>query len=80
MKLLGENRDKLDLLAGTLLEREVLDGADMDRLLRGEKLAPPRSDRPTDTGSPTPVAVEPEPEREKTPGPFAPPAPRPAGA
>jgi cell division protease FtsH len=80
MKLLGENRDKLDLLAGTLLEREVLDGADMDRLLRGEKLAPPRTDRPSDTGTPTPATIEPEPVREKSVEPFAPPSPRPAGA
>jgi len=79
-KLLGENRDKLDLLAGTLLEREVLDGADMDRLLRGEKLAPPRTDRPSDTGTPTPATIEPEPVREKSVEPFAPPSPRPAGA
>jgi cell division protease FtsH len=80
VELLSANRDKLDLLAGTLLERESLDGQDMDRLLRGEKLAPPRSDRP-DVGTPTPVAVEPEPREKPTPGdPFAPPAPRPAGA
>ena len=38
LKLLTENRDKLELLARTLLEREVLDGDEMDRLLRGEAL------------------------------------------
>jgi ATP-dependent metalloprotease FtsH len=38
--LLRENRDKLDLLANTLLERETLDGDEMDRVLRGEKLEP----------------------------------------
>ncbi len=34
------NLDKLHLLATTLLEREVLDGEQMNRLLRGEKLEP----------------------------------------
>ena len=38
--LLRENMDKLTLLANTLLEREVLDGQEMDRVLRGEKLDP----------------------------------------
>ncbi len=40
MQLLRENREKLDLLANTLLERESLDGDEMDRVLRGEKLEP----------------------------------------
>jgi len=37
-RLLREHEDKLHLLAQTLLEFEVLDGAQIDRLLRGEKL------------------------------------------
>ena len=32
-KLLEENRDKLDLLAATLREREVLDGEEVKKLL-----------------------------------------------
>jgi cell division protease FtsH len=40
LDLLAENRDKLEILATALLEREVIDGEEMDRLLRGEKLAP----------------------------------------
>lgn len=45
LKLLRENLDKLHLLANTLLERETLDGDEMDRVLRGEKLEPlPRND------------------------------------
>ncbi len=40
LKLVTENRDKLDLLANTLLERETLDGEEMNRLLRGETLEP----------------------------------------
>ena len=80
--LLGENRDKLQLIATTLLEREVLDGDQMNRVLKGEKLEPLRP-------------VEPEPAPEATPASeaqaaksgeagqleaFPPPAPRPAGA
>jgi ATP-dependent metalloprotease FtsH len=40
LDLLGKNRDKLEILATALLEREVIDGDEMDRLLRGEKLPP----------------------------------------
>jgi cell division protease FtsH len=36
--LLRDNLDKLHLLANTLLEREVVDGDEMDRLLKGETL------------------------------------------
>jgi cell division protease FtsH len=39
-ELLGSNVDKLHLLAGALLEREILDGEEIDRILRGEKLEP----------------------------------------
>src|SRR5207245_9514258 len=35
MQLLRDNMDKLHLLANTLLEREVLDGDEMDRVLHG---------------------------------------------
>jgi len=79
--LLSENIDKLHLLATTLLEREVIDGDQMNRVLRGEKLEPPRS-------------AEQEPAADAPPKPegqvskageggleaFGPPAPRPAGA
>jgi len=40
LTLLRGNLDKLALLANTLLERETLDGDEMDRVLRGEKLEP----------------------------------------
>jgi len=40
VKLLRENLDQLHVLANTLLERESLDGDEMDRVLRGEKLEP----------------------------------------
>jgi cell division protease FtsH len=38
--LLGGNLDKLHMLANCLLEREILDGEEIDRLLKGETLAP----------------------------------------
>ncbi len=34
-KLLGENKEKLELLAKTLLERETMDGKDVEELLKG---------------------------------------------
>ena len=40
VSLLRGSLDKLHLLANTLLERETLDGDEMDRVLRGEKLEP----------------------------------------
>ncbi len=39
-ELLGANVEKLHLLAGVLLEKEILDGEQIDRILRGEKLVP----------------------------------------
>jgi cell division protease FtsH len=39
-ELLSTNLDKLHLLAGALLEKEILDGEQIDQILRGEKLAP----------------------------------------
>jgi len=39
-RLLTSNIDKLHLLANALLEREILDGAEIDRILKGEKLEP----------------------------------------
>ncbi|RJP81329.1 MAG: ATP-dependent metallopeptidase FtsH/Yme1/Tma family protein [Candidatus Zixiibacteriota bacterium] len=44
-KILGENVDKLHLLAEALLEREILDGDEIDRVLAGETLEQPRSRR-----------------------------------
>ena len=37
-QLLLENRDKLDLIAESLLERETLDRKDLELLMRGETL------------------------------------------
>jgi cell division protease FtsH len=45
-KLLLENMEKLHDLANVLLEREILDGEEIDKLLRGEKLEPITRVRP----------------------------------
>ncbi len=79
MRLLRENMDKLHLLANALLERETLDGDQMDRLLRGEKLEPlPRPASPADT---PPTAAAPATSAEDVgpaTGGFGEPSPRPA--
>jgi ATP-dependent metalloprotease FtsH len=78
--LLEQNLDKLHLLANSLLEREVLDGDEMDRLLRGETLEPIRP--PDDDVTPTAAATQEEAAQQKPRGveAFPPPRPRPAGA
>ena len=42
-RLIAENRDKLELLAKTLLEKETMDGREVESLVRGESLPPPVS-------------------------------------
>jgi cell division protease FtsH len=82
LQLLRSNLDKLHLLAKTLLEREVLDGEEMDRVLKGETL-PPLKPADIDTPEkPTPKALSPEDAESPVGGlgPIPPPAPRPAGA
>jgi cell division protease FtsH len=53
-QLLSDNLDKLHLLAKALLEREILDGDEVEKVLRGEKLEP--LDR-GDSSSKTPAAA-----------------------
>jgi ATP-dependent metalloprotease FtsH len=78
MRLLRENMDKLHLLANALLERETIDGDQMDRLLRGEKLEPlPRPSSPADT-PPTAAAPATSAEDLGPAGGFGEPSPRPA--
>ncbi len=43
--LLIKNRDKLEILAKALLEREILDGDDIDKILKGEPLGRVRRGR-----------------------------------
>ncbi|HTK32492.1 MAG TPA: ATP-dependent zinc metalloprotease FtsH [Candidatus Saccharimonadaceae bacterium] len=79
VELLRDNLDKLNLIANALLEREVLDGDEMHRLLRGETLPPllPAEGEATEAAR---VAETPS-EREETAAPLESfPAPRPAGA
>jgi ATP-dependent metalloprotease FtsH len=80
LELLRDNIDKLHLLAKTLLEREVIDGAQMNRVLRGETLEPIR---PAETVSEVeePKAQPLQPERKED-GPFDAlgPTPSPSGA
>ena len=82
IQLLRDNLDKLHLLAKTLLEREVLDGDEMNRLLRGEVLEPLR---PAELAGEPQTAVASEAESNDKKGhPIdaftPPPQPRPAGA
>jgi len=77
IRLLRENLDKLHLLANTLLERETIDGDQMNRLLHGEKLEPlPRVD-PSET-PPTAAAPVTRPDEGGSPEGFPEPSPRPA--
>jgi len=78
LRLLRENLDKLHLLAKTLLERETIDGDQMNRLLHGEKLEP--LPRPSDPGEIPPTAAAPvtRPDEGGPPEGFAEPSPRPA--
>jgi cell division protease FtsH len=80
IQLLKVNLDKLHLLANTLLERETIDGDEMDRVLRGEKLEPvvrPNdTDKPEETPPAAPATTEEGPQLDA----FAAPEPRPSGA
>jgi ATP-dependent metalloprotease FtsH len=81
-QVLKDNIDKLHLLANTLLEREVLDGDEMDRVLRGEKLEPLRPPiEPEAVAETAASTAEPAKSGEGAQlDAFGPPAPRPAGA
>jgi cell division protease FtsH len=80
LELLRNNQDKLQLVATALLEREVVDGEEMNRLLRGETLEPLR---PVETEPPAEAPPETQAAKTGEVGQleaFPPPAPRPAGA
>jgi ATP-dependent metalloprotease FtsH len=80
LALLRDNLDKLHLVGKTLLEREVIDGDQLNRLLRGEKLEPLP---PVVTDQETPAAEETQVAKSGEGGQleaFPPPSPRPAGA
>ncbi|HYR52013.1 MAG TPA: cell division protein FtsH, partial [Candidatus Dormibacteraeota bacterium] len=66
-QLLMDNLDKLHVLSRALLEREMLDGEEVEKVLRGEKLEPlPRPQRSSDgeDQSGTVQPAEERPERE----------------
>jgi cell division protease FtsH len=52
-KILNDNLDTLHRLAGTLLEREILDSSEIDAIIRGEDLPP--FDRRKNGGNATPT-------------------------
>ncbi len=64
--LLADNIDKLHMLASTLLEREILDGEEIGRLLKGEGLDPlpakvnGKGEENTGKDSPAPAAEDAE--------------------
>jgi cell division protease FtsH len=53
-QLLAENRDTLDRIADALLERETLEGADLERIIAGEPLPPLPSPIDSAPGEATP--------------------------
>jgi len=53
-KILSENIDKLHSLSNALLEREILDGEEIDKVLRGETLPP--LERKNGNGESVPIA------------------------
>ena len=66
-QLLTEHRETLTRIAEALLEHETLDGSQIDRLVKGETIEPPRSSHATETASAP--AKKPRPERAaKIPG------------
>ncbi len=60
-KLLSENIDKLHRLAEALLEREILDGEEIDLILAGKKLPRKRTEKKVSKKTPkTPVKKQPQ--------------------
>ncbi len=78
--LLRDNLDKLHLIANGLLEREMLDGDQMERLLRGETLAPVLTESERNAQEHQVEEKRAKAEEQGSVDPFRPPTPRPAGA
>ena len=57
-KLIGDNLEGLKDLAGALLDKEILDREEIDRVLRGEKLEPVASGDTPPTGAESPAASQ----------------------
>ena len=72
-QLLSDNVEKLHVIAVALLEREVLDGDQLERLLRGEKLEPLSRRGSGDGPAAVPTNVEEEkPRPARSPAPLRP--------
>ncbi len=54
-KILSDNIDKLHNLANALLDREILDGEEIDKILRGETLPPLERKNGNGVSTPSPV-------------------------
>ncbi|HTP78771.1 MAG TPA: ATP-dependent zinc metalloprotease FtsH [Bacteroidota bacterium] len=71
--ILKQNTGKLHALSEALLEREILDSEEIDKLLRGEHLPPPekrsngQGDADVTPASPAPAVVESIPKSKKAP-------------
>jgi len=65
-KIINDNVEKLKDVANMLLEREILDRDDVEKILRGEKLDPPR-DETADKKNAAPRPSRPEAETHKAP-------------
>ena len=48
-RIIGENREKLEMLAAALLEKETMDGKDVEDLLRGNEEAGEAPDKSEET-------------------------------
>ncbi|MGH7682077.1 MAG: ATP-dependent zinc metalloprotease FtsH, partial [Candidatus Eiseniibacteriota bacterium] len=57
-QLLSDNLDKLHILSQALLEREILDGDEVEKLLRGEQLEPLARDSGNGGADATPAPAE----------------------
>jgi cell division protease FtsH len=72
-QLLSDNVDKLHVISVALLEREVLDGDQLERLLRGEKLEPlSRRGSSGDGPAAVPTIEEEKPRPARSPAPLRP--------
>jgi cell division protease FtsH len=76
LSLIEENRDKMELLASTLIEREELSGEEVKLVIAGKTLPPKPVKTPAPEATPeTPVSPVPEPAPDNAPTPM----PEPAG-
>ncbi len=73
--LLSENRQILDRLAAVLMERETLEGEDLQAILHAKEGAAAAERAPEPPGSPQPPAGAPPGDDEESKGPVMPPKP-----